>query len=31
MVAQHTSNYNEWASSSKNGWDNIGGDGGKYA
>lgn len=30
-VAQHTSNYNEWASSSKNGWDNIGGDGGKYA
>lgn len=30
-VAQHTSNYNEWVSSSKNNWDNIGSDGGKYA
>ncbi len=29
-VAQHTSNYHEWASSSKNNWDTIGSDGGKY-
>lgn len=30
-VAQHTSNYNAWASSSTNGWDTIGSSGGKYA
>jgi len=30
-IAQHTSNYHEWASSSKNNWENIGADGGKYA
>lgn len=30
-VAQHTSNYNAWASSSTNSWDEIGSDGGKYA
>lgn len=29
-VAQHTSNYHEWVSSSTNGWDTIEGDGGKY-
>lgn len=29
-VAQHTSNYHAWASSSTNGWDTIAGDGGKY-
>lgn len=29
-VAQHTSNYNAWASSSTNGWDTIGSEGGKY-
>ncbi|MEG0806494.1 MAG: amidase domain-containing protein [Lachnospiraceae bacterium] len=29
-VAQHTSNYHEWANSSKNNWDNIEGDGGRY-
>jgi len=29
-VAQHSSNYNEWASSSKNNWDNVGSNGGKY-
>lgn len=29
-VAQHTSNYHAWASSSDNGWDTIGSDGGKY-
>lgn len=30
-VAQHTSNYNAWANTSDNGWDEIGTDGGKYA
>lgn len=30
-VAQHTSNYNAWASSSTNSWDTIGSNGGKYA
>lgn len=30
-VAQHTSNYNAWASTSTNGWDTIGSSGGKYA
>ena len=29
-VAQHTSNYNAWASSDTNNWDNIGNDGGWY-
>lgn len=29
-VAQHTSDYHEWASSSKNGWDEVGSDGGTY-
>lgn len=29
-VAQHTSNYHEWTSSSSNGWDTIESDGGKY-
>lgn len=29
-VAQHTSNYHAWASSSTNGWDTIAADGGKY-
>ena len=29
-VAQHTSNYHEWTSSSKNGWENVGKDGGTY-
>lgn len=29
-VAQHTSNYHEWTSSSNNGWDTIESDGGKY-
>ncbi len=30
-VAQHTKNYHEWTSTSKNGWDSIGTDGGTYA
>lgn len=30
-VAQHTTDYLAWASSSTNGWDTIGGDGGTYA
>lgn len=30
-IAQHTSNYHAWASSSENNWENIGNDGGKYA
>lgn len=29
-VAQHSNDYHEWASSSKNGWDTIGADGGLY-
>lgn len=29
-VAQHTSNYNAWASTSTNNWDTLGTDGGKY-
>jgi hypothetical protein len=29
-VAQHTSNYHEWVSSSKNNWEMVGEDGGKY-
>ena len=30
-IAQHTSNYHAWASSSTNNWETIGSDGGKYA
>ncbi|HEL2382997.1 TPA: amidase domain-containing protein [Streptococcus suis] len=30
-VAQHTPNYHEWTSSSKNGWENVGQRGGRYA
>ena len=30
-VAQHTSNYNAWTSTSTNNWDKVGSNGGKYA
>lgn len=30
-VAQHTTNYHEWVTSDKNGWETVGKDGGKYA
>lgn len=30
-VAQHTSNYHDWTSSSTNGWETVGPDGGRYA